>query len=76
MYVTTAEVSDRKGAFAMLGIYAPKLARVVKVVGNAGYRGEHFATAVMSFLNAEVKIVKRNDLHTCGVFQIWNIKIL
>jgi len=61
-------VGDRTGALKMLGTYAPKLARVVKVLGDGGYSGEHFATAVMTLLNAEVEIVKRNDLHTFVVF--------
>ena len=52
----------------MLGTYAPKLAKVVKVLGDGGYTGDHFATAVMAVLNAEVEIVKRNDLHTFVVF--------
>ena len=68
MQVTTAEVSERTGALKMLGRYAPKLARVVKVLGDGGYSGKHFAAAVMSLLNAEVEIVKRNDLHTFVVF--------
>ena len=66
--VTTAEVGDRTGALQMLGRYAPKLARVVKVLGDGGYSGENFANAVMSLLNAEVEIVKRNELHTFVVF--------
>jgi len=33
-----------------------------------GYTGDHFATAVMTLLNAEVEIVKRNELHTFVVF--------
>ena len=65
--VTTAEVSDRTGARAMRGTYAPKLARVIKVLCDSGYSGEYFATAVMAVLNAEVEIVKRNELHTFTV---------
>ena len=68
MYVPTAEVSDHTWALKMLGTYAPKLARVIKVLGDGGYSGEHFATAVMRLLNAEVEIVKRNELHTFVVF--------
>ena len=64
IYVTTADVSDRTGALAMRGTYAPKLAKVVKVLGDGGYSGEHFATATMTLLNAQVEIVKRNELHT------------
>jgi len=57
-------VSDRAGTLKMLGTYALKLARVIKVLGDDGYSGETFAGAVMTLLNAEVEIVKRNELHT------------
>ena len=65
--MTTAEVTDRKGALEMLGKYAPKLARVVKILCDGGYTGEKFAKAVMALLNAEVEIAKRNELHTFAV---------
>ena len=67
IHVTTADVTDRKGVLEMLGKYAPKLARVVKVLCDGGYTGENFARAVMTLLNAEVKIAKRNELHTFAV---------
>jgi len=51
----------------MLGKYAPKLAKVIKVLCDGGYTGENFASAVMTLLNAEVEIVKRNELHTFAV---------
>ena len=65
--MTTADVTDGKGALEMLGKYAPKLGRVVKVLCDGGYTGERFARAVMALLDAEVEIVKRNELHTFAV---------
>jgi len=64
IHMTTADVTDRTGALTMRGTYAPKLAKVVKVLGDGGYSGEHFVTATMTLLNAQVEIVKRNELHT------------
>jgi transposase len=75
IYVTTAEVNDRTGALAMLGRYAPKRARVVKVLGDGGYSGENFVRALMTLLNAEVEIVKRNELPTFVVLpQRWIVE--
>jgi len=67
IHVTTADVTDRKGALEMLGKYAPKLAKVVKVLCDGGYTGENFARGVMALLNAEVEIAKRNELHKFAV---------
>ena len=67
IHVTTADVTDRKGALEMLGKYAPKLTKILKVLCDGGYTGEHFAGAVMALLNAEVEIAKRNALHAFKV---------
>jgi transposase len=64
IHVTTADVSDRKGALEMLGKHAPKLGKVLKVLCDGGYTGARFAGAVMALLNAEVEVAKRNALHT------------
>ena len=67
IHATTAEVTDRQGALEMLGKYAPKLAKAVKILCDGGYTGERFARAVMALLKAEVEIAKRNELHTFAV---------
>jgi len=67
IHVTTADVSDRKGALEMLGRHAPKLGRVLKVLCDGGYTGAHFVGAVMALLNAEEEIAKRSALHTFEV---------
>jgi transposase len=61
--VTTAGVSDREGALEMLRAYAPNLSKVTKVLCDGGYSGENFANAVMKLIEAEVEVVKRNELH-------------
>ena len=61
--VTPANVTDREGALEMLKKYAPKLTSVLKVLCDGGYTGESFANAVMAIIEAEVEVVKRNELH-------------
>jgi transposase len=41
----------------------PNLTRVVKVLCDSGYSGENFANAVKRLIDAEVEVVKRNELH-------------
>jgi len=61
--VTTANVTDRDGAIEMLRTYAPNLSDVAKVLCDGGYTGDNFANAVKSLIDAEVEVVKRNELH-------------
>jgi transposase len=63
IHVTTADVTDRRGALEMLSKHAPKLSSVVKVLCDGGYTGEAFADAVTALLNAEVEVAKRSELH-------------
>jgi len=63
IHVTTADVTGRKGALEMPGKHAPKLTKILKVLCDGGYTGEHFSGAVMALLNAGVEIAKRNAPH-------------
>ena len=66
MLITTANVTDRDGAIAMLTSYAYKsdiLDRLLKVLVDGGYTGEEFAKAVKAICGAEVEVAKRNELH-------------
>jgi transposase len=67
IHVTTANITDRDGAKEMFKRYAPKLARIVKVLCDGGYAGENFAKAVMSLINAAVEVAKRSELHKFAV---------
>ena len=62
--VTTAEVTDRNGAFAAIDRCKPNLVRVESVLVDGGYSGQPFADGVMERLQATVQVVKRNELHT------------
>jgi len=61
--ITTANVTDRDGALEAIKACAPNLTDVAKVLCDGGYTGENFANAVESLINAEVEVVKRNELH-------------
>lgn len=67
--VTTAEVTDRKGALQALKRSKSGLTRVQSVLCDSGYTGEPFALGVREVLGKEVKvqIAKRNELHKFAV---------
>lgn len=67
--VTTAEVTDRKGALEVLERSKPSLKRVKALLCDSGYTGESFATGVQAILGEQVtvQIAKRSELHTFAV---------
>ena len=67
--VTTAEVTDRKGALQALKRCKPNLGRVQSVLCDSGHTGEPFALGVRETLGDEVivQIAKRSELHKFAV---------
>ena len=67
--VTTAEVTDRKGALAALKRCKPGLSRVQSLLCDSGYVGQPFAQGVQEVLgeHVTVQIAKRSELHTFKV---------
>lgn len=67
--VTTAEVTDRKGALQALKRCKPSLRRVQGLLADAGYVGAPFAQGVRDILgeHVTVQIAKRSELHTFKV---------
>ena len=73
--ITTAEVTDRKGALQAIKRCEANLSQVQSVLGDGGYTGKLFAQAVKEELGATVQIAKRNDLHTFVVIaQRWVVE--
>ncbi len=73
--VTTADVTDRKGALLALGRCAADLQAVQSVLADGGYVGQPFAQAVDELLGAQVQIAKRSELHTFAVLpQRWVVE--
>mgnify|MGYP006294731849 CR=1 FL=1 len=67
--VTTAEVTDRKGALQALKRCKRALSRVQSLLCDSGYVGEPFAQGVCEVLgeHVTVQIAKRSELHTFQV---------
>jgi hypothetical protein len=67
--VTTAEVTDRKGALQALQRCKPNLQRVQGILADGGYVGEPFAQGVRDILgeHVTVQIAKRSELRSFKV---------
>ena len=68
--ITTADFTDRNGAVDMVDYYCDitdNLSLIKKVLVDGGYTGQNFADEIKRISNAEVEIVKRNELHTFSV---------
>jgi len=63
IHVTTANVTDRKGAIEMLSTNKKPLEKVEKFLVDSGYTGKFFATQVHELLGAKVEVAKRSELH-------------
>ncbi|ASL79123.1 transposase DDE domain (plasmid) [Lactiplantibacillus plantarum] len=75
IHITTANVSDRNGASAMLALNSGHLQQVKSVLVDGGYTGSNFAADVYTNLNATVQVAKRNELHKFEVLpQRWIVE--
>lgn len=73
--ITTAEVTDRKGALEAMERNLSNLQQVQSVLVDGGYTGQPFVEAVQEKLHATVQVVKRNELHTFAVLpQRWVVE--
>ena len=63
--MTTADVTDRKGALQAMRRCKASLGKVQRVLADAGYVGEPFALGVREILGetATVQLAKRSELH-------------
>jgi len=64
--VTTANITDRDGAVAMVKHSKNSLSKVKNILVDGGYTGDKFAQEIKVALNKNtaVEVVKRNELHT------------
>ena len=65
MMITTADVTDRKGAIDMVSYYrecTDNLSQIKKMLVDGGYTGQNFADAIKEITGAEVEVVKRKKL--------------
>ncbi|WP_342273497.1 IS5 family transposase [Spiroplasma endosymbiont of Acasis viretata] len=64
IYITTAEKTDRNSAIIMIQNKKENLSAFQKIIVDAGYSGEKFASKIKEIINANVEVVKHNELHT------------
>lgn len=67
IHITTANITDRKGAAEAIKINKKNPSKVKKVLTDGGYTGENFAKEVKKLIGAKVEIAKRNEPHTFKV---------
>ena len=73
--ITTADVTDRKGALQAIDRCAANLQLLQCVLVDGGYTGQPFAQAVKDKLGATVQVAKRNELHAFAVIpQRWVVE--
>ncbi|WP_373371779.1 IS5 family transposase [Bacillus thuringiensis] len=63
IHVTTANVTDRKGALNMYENYPELKESIEAILTDGGYTGEKFQKAIQKLLHAEVQVAKRSELH-------------
>ena len=68
--VSCANITDRKGAIKMVSSHIESLFCIKKFIVDGGYRGENFAKEIKTLCNAEVEVVKRNNIHKFEVLPI------
>ena len=65
--VTTAEITNRKGALQAMDQCKTNLDSVQSVLADGGYVGQPFSEAVKTTIDATVQIARRSQLHTFSV---------
>jgi len=64
IHITTANITDRKGAIEAFVLHSYSLAEVENILVDGGYPGENFANSVHDLLGCKVTVAKRSELHT------------
>jgi transposase len=73
--VTTADITDRAGALAMIRENRDELRLVENFLVDGAYTGAPFSQGVKKLIGAEVTVAKRNELHTFAVLpQRWIVE--
>ena len=67
-YVSTADMTERKGAIFTIGYAREHLSKCETVIGDSSYTGDNFAMMMRKLIEAKVEIIKRNELHKFVVF--------
>ena len=62
-YVSTADMTDRKGAVFAVGYARERLCKCQTIIADSSYAGDNFAAMMKKLIGAKVEIIKRNELH-------------
>ena len=62
VHVTHAGVNDRRGTVENVEKHKDSLQSVKKVLCDGGYTGERFSTAMNRLINAQVEVIKRDEV--------------
>lgn len=68
LYVSRANTTDRDGAIEMISSCSEPFSNMKKILVDGGYTGEKFSNQIKELCNAEIEVVKRNELHQFKVF--------
>ena len=63
IHITTANITDREGAVAMISGAKGNLEDVKNVLVDGGYSGENFSLKINEIIGATVEVAKRSELH-------------
>lgn len=75
IHITTANITDRDGAIAMIECSKDHLSDVLNVLVDGGYTGKNFADNIKSVIGASVEVAKRSELHKFVVIpQRWVVE--
>lgn len=63
IHITTANITDREGAVAMMSDAKENLENVKNVLVDGGDSGEKFSSEINEIIGATVEVAKRSELH-------------
>jgi transposase len=63
IYITTANITDREGAVAMINDAKENLEAVKNVLVDGGYSGKNFSSKINEIIGATVEVARRSELH-------------
>ena len=73
IYVSCANVTDRNGVIQAISLNSDSLSCIKKYIVDGGYTEDKFASAVKEFCEAEVEVVKKNEVHKFEVLHVRRI---
>ena len=70
IYVSCANVTNRNGAIQVIFLNSDSLSCIKRYIVDEGYKGDKFAISVKELCEAEVEVLKKNEVHKFEVLPI------